>query len=352
MKRIRVGIIGQGRSGHNIHARTLVKLVADRYQVVAVADPAPRQLESDLLDAATARHQDYRELLRRKDLDLVVNASPSHLHVPITLEALDAGHAVLCEKPFARRAAEVDQVMERARTKGRFLAVFQQSRFAPYFQQARSVMHSGALGRIVMVKIAWGGFSRRWDWQTVQEYNGGSLLNTGPHPVDHALQIFGTDRMPEVFATMDGATSFGDAEDTVKVILRGAGRPTIDLEISSCAVYTPYNYQVNGTHGSLTGTMRHLEWKYFKSEEAPKQVLTREPLVGRTWCSESLAWHEGHWDFPGDEEKLYDTMAQAFYTSLYGSLVEGAPLAVSLQEVRQQIAVIEECHRQNPRPRR
>ena len=347
MKRIRVGIIGQGRSGHDIHARTIVKCVADRFQVVAVADPRPAQLQSDILGKDCVSLGDYRQLLGRRDIDLVVNASPSHLHVPITIEALEAGFNVLCEKPLAHCVADVDRVITTAERTGRLFAIFQQSRFAPYFQQVRSVIDSGVLGRIVLVKIASNSFARRWDWQTLQEYDGGSLRNTGPHPLDQALQLFGTDSMPRVSCVMDRATTFGDAEDVVKLIMSGPGRPTIDIEICCCSAYNPYTFQVNGTHGSLAGTTEHLEWKFYKPEEAPKQTLTREPLPGRTWCSEELQWHAGSWDRPQDVG-LFDSMASDFYRNLYDALVEKKPLEVLPRHVRQQIAVIEECHRQNP----
>ena len=351
MDRIRVGIIGQGRSGHDIHARTLVELLADRYQVVAVADPRPGQLQSDILGDDCAFLQNHRELFRRRDIDLVVNAAPSHLHVPLSIEAIEAGFNVLCEKPLARTVADVDRLLEAAEGKGRTLAIFQQSRFGPYFLQARSVVESGVLGRIVLVKIAFSGFARRWDWQTLQEYDGGSLRNTGPHPLDQALQLFGTDVMPKVACVMDRATTFGDADDVVKLILSGPGRPTIDVEICSCSAYNPYTYQINGTHWSLAGTMEHLDWKYFKPEEAPRQALTVEPIPGRTWCSEELKWHTGSWDMPKVGPGLYATMARDFYLNLYEALTEGKPLAVPPRHVRQQIAVMEEAYRQNPLPR-
>ena len=103
-----------------------------------------------------------------------------------------SGFNLLCEKPLARRAADVDKLIEKSKSKGVLFAIYQQSRYAPYFRQVRKVIDSGVLGRIVQINIAFNGFSRRWDWQTLQEYDGGNLLNTGPHPLDQALQLFGT----------------------------------------------------------------------------------------------------------------------------------------------------------------
>lgn len=261
---------------------------------------------------------------------------------------MERGFNVLCEKPFARKVSEVDALIAKSKETGKYLAVYQQSRFAPYFRQVRSVIDSGVLGRIVMIKVAFNGFSRRWDWQTLQEYNGGSLLNTGPHPLDQALQLFGEAEDPEVFCLMDRANTWGDAEDHVKLILHGKKSPTIDLEISSCCAYPLYTYQVYGTRGSLSGTTTHIDWKFFKEEEAPEQKLIREPLDGRAYCKETLPWHEQSWDVPSKEANMFDTMGKQYYQDLHAGLTEGKQTTVTVEQVRRQIAVIEECHRQNP----
>jgi scyllo-inositol 2-dehydrogenase (NADP+) len=347
VKKIRVGIIGQGRSGHNIHVHTITKLVPDLFEVAAVADPLEERMQ-EMKEAGARTYADYRQMLGQKDIDLIVNATPSHLHVPVTIESLKAGFHTLCEKPAAPTAADLDKAVAAANKSGRLYAIFQQSRFAPYFRKVREVIDSGVLGRPVMIKVAFNGFGRRWDWQTLQEYRGGNLLNTGPHPLDQALNLFGGADMPKVFCLMDRAVTYGDAEDVVKLVLSGKGHPTIDLEISSCSAYNPYTYQVHATQGSLTGTMDHVEWKWFKPEEAPPQKLIREPLPGRKYCQEDLQWHTESWDFPKDGPPLFDVMARAFYLNLHAVLAEGKPLEVPLDQVRRQIAVIEECHRQNP----
>jgi len=95
----------------------------------------------------------------------------------------------------------------------------------------------------------------------------------------------------------------------------------------------------------------NIDWKYFKPEEAPEQHLTREPLPGPSYCSEKLTWYEESWDVPAEEKDLFNTMAAKFYANLYDALTSGAPLVIPPEHVRQQVAVIEECHRQNPLPR-
>ncbi|GAA3405576.1 Gfo/Idh/MocA family protein [Paenibacillus hodogayensis] len=352
MSILKVGIIGQGRSGRNIHGHLLVRL-GDQYKVTAVADGLEDRRVRAEQEYGCKAYATYEEMVANEELDLVVNASPSDLHFPISLDLLNKGVNVLCEKPLAKTPEEVDQLIAAAEKNGKVLAVFQQSRYMPAFLKMREIIDSGVLGRIVQVDFTNNGFARRWDWQTLQSNNGGNLLNTGPHPVDQALQLFGTDIMPQVTCIMDRANTFGDAEDYVKIILRGQGRPTIDLEISSCSTFPRAQFTIQGTNGGLTGNTNKLQWKFFKSEEAPEQELTRAPLFNANgepaYCSEKLTWYEESWEYAQIEGlSMFDQNTKSLYLMLHHSLTTGAPLEITPQQVRQQMAVMEECRRQNP----
>jgi predicted dehydrogenase len=350
MKALNLAILGQGRSGRDIHGAYL-RTTPEKFKIVAVVDPLADRRQRAVEEYGCEVFADYHDLMGRKDLDLIVNSTPSHLHVPVTREFLDAGFNVLCEKPLARTVAEVDELIAASERSGKVLAIFQQSRYAPLFVKIQEVIASGVLGRIVQINMAWNSFGRRWDWQTLQKYNGGSLLNTGPHPVDQALQLFG-EGMPEVFCRMDRANTYGDAEDHVKLILSGPGHPTIDIEISCCAPFPGTTYSIYATCGGLRSVGKGLEWKYFKPEEAPPQHLIEEPLCkpdGQpAYCSEELTWYTESWT-PGEGTSDVPTNPTArLYHMLYNTLTTGAPLEITPQQVRRQIAVMEECRRQNP----
>lgn len=376
MNKVRVAIIGQGRSGRNIHGAHLIN-AADRFQIVAVADLLEDRRQRAVAEYGCEAVADYHDLLKRRDLDLIVNSTPSHQHVPVTLEILQAGFNVLCEKPLAKTVKEVDELIAAAKKAKKIFAIFQQSRFAPYFQQVREVIRSGVLGRIVQISIAFNGFGRRWDWQTLQSWNGGNLLNTGPHPLDQALQLFG-EGMPAITCFMDRANTWGDAEDHVKLTLSGQGHPVIDLEISSSCAYPCFTYNLYGAQGGLKGNTTRLEWRYFKPAEAPKHELTTNPICHAdgtpAYCTETLPWHTGEWAWdptatksaggaynpaavgqapvkgagPKASSDMFEYMAARFYDMLYKTLTAGAPLEITPEQVRRIIAVIEECHRQNP----
>ena len=360
MKRIRVGIIGQGRSGRNIHRHLFEtqEPLRQRYEVVAVADPSPerRKLDGITPSPKFKEYDDYRKMIEDPDIDLFINASRSPDHIPISIELLKHGCNVISEKPLGRHVADVEKLEKAIRKSGKFFAVFQQTRFRPLFRKTFDVIKSGVLGRIVMVKIEYNGFSRRWDWQTIQDMCAGELLNTGPHPLDLALQFYGDGEAdPEqIFCKMDRANSFGDAEDHVKLLLAGKGHPTIDLEVSRCCMFPENTFNVYGTCGGLKANRGDISWRYFKPEETPDQKLVCEPLEGPgrmpVYCSEKLNFYEGTWKAP--ESALgFDDWGTKYYLNIYEAFTKGAPLVVPLAHVKRQIRVIEECHRQNPLPK-
>lgn len=345
-KIVRVAIVGQGRSGRNIHANSL-RTWTDKFQIVAVVDGDEERRSRAVRELGCEAFPTIEALFERSDIDLVVNATPSHLHAPISLDLLTRGFNVLCEKPLASSVEQVDELIAAAKRSGKVLSVFQQSRYSPSFLKVREVIESGVLGRIIKINIVFSSFGRRADWQTLKKFNGGELMNTGPHPMDQALQLLGTDQMPEVTCEMDLANAFGDAEDYVHVILKADQRPTIDMEISACNAYPPYNYHVQGTNGGLVGTFQQLKWKYFKPEEAPAREVSEESPPLRLEGEAPPAKEQLHWY----EESAEPTgsAAKTFYTMLYHTLVHGRPLEVTPAQVRQQIAVMKRCFEQNPR---
>jgi hypothetical protein len=195
-----------------------------------------------------------------------------------------------------------------ARKAGRMLAPFQNNRFQPFFQKMLDITQSGVLGDIVAVRSVWGGFGRRWDWQTLQCNMGGSLFNTGPHAVDQGPM-----------------------------------------------------YSISGTHGGLTGNSELVQWKYYNPAKAPKPEFWRTWSENRKYPGETLPWIEKNWTVSDTIKKggksgytlvSYQSAVKTFYHNIHEVLHNRDKLLITLPQVRRQIAIIEECHRQNPLPRK
>jgi scyllo-inositol 2-dehydrogenase (NADP+) len=359
---LRVAIAGQGRSGYCIHADCL-KGMPDRYRIVAVADQIEERREDARREFGARVYDDWTGLLADGQFDLFVNALPTPLHVPVTLAALEAGKHVLCEKPMAASVAEFDRMVAAAARHKRVLAPFQNNRHQPFFEKIQEIIASGVLGKLVYIRSSWSAFSRRWDWQTWQKNMGGSLLNTGPHAIDQALVLFGDRRKPSVFCRMDSNNPFGaDAEDHCTVTLYDPERqaPQIDILISAYVAYPQGDrYSISGTFGGLSGNESQIRWRYFDPAKAPRQEMWNWS-VDRKYPSEQLPWVEERWDLEpeagartvGYTLRSLPTGPLRVYGNLHDVLTQGEPLLITTDQVRRQIEVIEECHRQNPLPRK
>lgn len=337
---IRVGIAGLGRSGWDIHAKLLAPLT-DLYQIAAVTDAdASRRLEAvERFDCLA--YDNFDDLINDKAVELVVVALPSYVHADSTIKALAAGKHVVCEKPMAASLADADRMVAAAAQPGApVLSIFQNRRYNPDFRKVQEIIASGVLGRIVQIRTTESRFSRRWDWQTLKQFGGGSLNNTGPHFLDMILQLFGPAE-PEIFVHLDRTLTLGDADDHVKVVLKAAGAPTIDLEISSCDAFPDETWHILGTQGGLHGSARHLDWKFFNPADLPPRALDTQPTPDRSYNRDAIPWQEASWDRTEDTDEAY----RGYYRDLYATIRQGAPLAITPESVRRVIWLQEECHR-------
>ncbi len=341
-KKIRVGIAGLGRSGWDIHA-ALIGTLKSKYDVVAVFDQEDERLQEANRRFGCATYRRFRGLVHDDDVELVVVAMPTHLHARYSVAALNAGKHVVCEKPMATSLQAADRMIAAAERNDRILSVFQNRRYAQDFCQVRKVIDSGKLGRIVQIKIAHHGFRRRWDWQTLKKYGGGELNNTGPHPIDQALVLFG-DREPRVFCLRDRTLTLGDADDHVKVVLHGPCAPTVEVEITAACAYGQSTWLVMGTLGSLTGSTQELKWTYFNPAKAPKREVDEGPAAGRRYQRETLPLVERSWSLTEDK----GPGQEGFYLDLYQTLRHGRRLQVTPESVRRQMWVLDRCRRQAP----
>ncbi len=349
---IRVAVGGQGRSGYKIHSSWLHK-IPERFKIVAVSDQLAERRKEAQAEFGARTYSDWKPMIKKGGFDLFVNALPTPFHVEASVTALNSGSHVVCEKPSARTVKDFDRIVAASKKNKRVFAPFQNNRLQPYFDKILEVIESGVLGKIVYIRSSWSGFSRRWDWQTLQENWGGNLLNTGPHAVDQALALFGWRRTPKVFCRMDCNNPFeGDANDHCTVTLYDPRRvaPQIDIIISSYVAYSQGDtYNICGTYGGMTGGSSKLTWRYFDAEKATQHKMWKWS-VDRQYTRENLDWIEETWT-PSQVEKEASGQAK-FYKNLFEVIRHRGKLIITPTQARKQIAVIEESHKQNPLPRR
>ncbi len=353
MKKLNVAIIGQGRSGANIHGSFLSSDQNTKFNVIAVVDAIENRREKAKSIYGCEVFESYTDLFGMKDqLDLVINASFSHHHYPITLDLLEHGFNVLVEKPFSRTYEECLNLCETAEKNGVKLFVFHQTLVTPSYLKIKEIVNSGILGEIAHINFAYSGFSHRWDWQTLQACVGGSLYNSGPHPLGHAMDLLGWDDRTEVaYSEMKAVNTYGDAEDFAHLILRAPGKPSIELEVSCCDAQSGYVYKIQGSLGTLTATHSHYKLIYITPGEfEPKEVIA-QPLSNENgdpaYCSEKLIRHEKEEDIVGTS---FDSAVKTYYDAVYSAILEGGAYVVEPRDAALVIKVIEKCHADNPLP--
>src|SRR5215216_5932708 len=123
---IGVGIIGASRVAPE-HARAVA--ADSRTRLVAIADPDTGRAERIAEEHGCEVVSDYRDLLKRSDVSVVMLGLPNDLHAPIGIEALQAGKHVFVEKPMANTLEECDRMLEAAQQRGVQVFVGHSQRF-------------------------------------------------------------------------------------------------------------------------------------------------------------------------------------------------------------------------------
>lgn len=353
MKKLNVAIIGQGRSGKDIHGKYYRSTDNQYYNVKYVVDGDEyRRSVSEKIYPSCKTFANYEELFALDDVDLVVNATYSEMHYPITKDLLLHGKNVLVEKPFGRSRYECDDLIKTAKDKGVVLAVFQQTFFAPFYQFVYDTISSGKLGDVKQINIRYNGFSRRWDWQTLQKKCAGSTYNTGPHPIGMALGFLDFDKDARVvYSRLDTALTSGDADDYAKILITAPNKPLIDVEISAIDAYTDYNIKVQGSKGTLKAKPSAYDMVYICDGENPERPVIEEFLKDNNgnpiYCSENLIKHIESEKFAGT---AFDIGTAKLYEQLYFKITEDRDMTVTPEMAADIISVIETVHAQNPLP--
>jgi predicted dehydrogenase len=135
----------------------------------------------------------YAELVADPDVDAVYVASPHPMHVGDSLLAIEAGQAVLCEKPFTVNAAQAREVVAAAAARGTFLMEAMWTRFLPHMVRIRSLLADGTLGQ---VRAVYADHGQKFESDPssrgyAPELGGGALLDLGVYPISLASMVLG-----------------------------------------------------------------------------------------------------------------------------------------------------------------
>ncbi len=221
-KKLRIGIIGCGGIARGKHMPALKKI--KEVEMVAFCDIIRERAEKAAKEYGVPDakvYEDYKELLADQTIDVVHVLTPNREHSFITVDALESGKHVMCEKPMAINTEEAQKMLDAAKRTGKKLTIGYQNRFRPDSQFLKRACEKGELGDIYFAKAialrrrgvpTWGVFLNEY------EQGGGPLIDIGTHSLDLTLWMMDNYKPKMVVGSVykklgnqsEPANSFGD----------------------------------------------------------------------------------------------------------------------------------------------
>lgn len=151
-RKVNMAVVGTGRMG-SVHVRNIAHLIPEA-NLVAVCD-IRREVAQAVADECGIQRvvEDYRELLRERDIEAVLVATSTEAHASIMKDLAEAGKHILCEKPLALDLASIDQTLGAVGKAGVKLQVGFNRRFDKSFRRVREIVASGEIGRPHILRI-------------------------------------------------------------------------------------------------------------------------------------------------------------------------------------------------------
>lgn len=322
--------------------RPRMKVLCGR--TAAAVERAARDLGWD--EAAT----DWRDVVRRPDIDLVDVSTPGDSHKEIAIAAAEAGKAVICEKPLANTVAEAEAMLAAVTKAGVPHMVCHNYRRVPAIMLARQLIHEGRIGRIHHFRAAYlqdwivdPAFPLVWRLDK-QQAGSGALGDIGSHAVDLARFLVG--EITEVSGALEtfvkerplvgdpgkrGTVTVDDAAAAVVHFENGA-LGTIEATRFATGRKNSNRLEINGSLGSIAFDLERLnELQVYFTSDGPSLAGFRTVLVTEPSHPYMKAW----WP-PGHPIGYEHTFTHTFYDLLEAMASKTAPWPGFEEGVRNQ----------------
>lgn len=200
--RIRLAFIGTGSRGMELIRQTIPVLEECNMEIIALCDNfAPHLQDAVALCAKNnlkpKEYNDYRSLLDKEKPDGVIIATPLTQHANITVDSMQAGIHVFCEKAMARTTDEVKSMYDAHVSTGKILQIGHQRLFNPIYLEGMKRIHNGELGTIGQIRAYWHrnanwrrplpnndpAFEKQINWRLYKELSAGLLTELMSHQI-------------------------------------------------------------------------------------------------------------------------------------------------------------------------
>ncbi len=336
----RVAILGYGLAGSVFHA-PLVAATAGLELAAVVTTSSARAEQARGEYPGVLVLGSAEEVWQRADsFDLVVIATPNRSHAPLTKAAIDAGLAIVVDKPFATSVAEATVVRNAAAVAGVPLTVFQNRRWDADFLTLRRLLGEGVLGTVSRFE------SRFERWRPVPktgwresgsaEDAGGLLFDLGAHLIDQALVLFGP--VARVYAEVDRRRHGVETDDDVHLVMTHQNGVRSDLWASAVASDLGARFRVLGDRAAYVKHGLDIQEDALRAGRRPD----RDPA----WGVEAVSrW--GTLGVPGDASPVATEPGayQHFYSDVAMALRDGSSMPVDPCDSIEGLRIIEAAQR-------
>ena len=339
---VRVALVGYGLAGRVFHAPFVAVTPGIELAAVVTSDPSRRaQAEVDHPDAVLVDSPDALwAAAGNLGVELVVVATPNRTHVPLALAALDAGLAVVVDKPLAAVAADGRRVVDEAARRDLFLSVFHNRRWDGDFRTVRRLVDAGALGQVWRFESRyerWRPRARPGAWRESADPvdAGGLLADLGSHLIDQAAVLLGPPT--SVYAELSVRRPGVDVDDDTFVALEHRGGARSHLWASSVTTRLGPRFRVLGSKaGYVVGGMDPQE----------RALLAGSGPGGEEWGASP----ESAWGTLGTDDDVVAVPTEAgtygrFYEAVVASLRTGSPPPVTPADALLTLEVIDAARR-------
>lgn len=232
MKTFTVALIGAGQIA-NVHLRALRS--SDRTRPVAIADLIEERAEQFCSEYDLKAYTDYKKMVLEQKPDMVIITLPHFLHKEAAIWCAEQGCHILLEKPMALNVAECMEIIDAAERNKVVVAVGHMQQFFAEYIEAKSIIESGRLGKLVMVNDKrWGNYfhASRPAWFLEKAKSGGGVvINLGSHSIDR-IQWLTNSRIAKVKASLTHYDGSSDVEGSAALFMETTSGVPVYISLS------------------------------------------------------------------------------------------------------------------------
>ncbi len=347
MQKIKTAIVGTGFMG-KVHAENVRRL--GNVEIAAVVGSRPETAqkfaESAGIPIATSN---IKDVLDNKEIVAMHICTPNVDHFPMSMAAIEAGKAVLCEKPLTMNVEEARRLVEAARSKNTVNCVEHNLRYYPVVQQMRQMIAAGDLGEILIVQGTysqdWLLYDTDWNWRLDSKSNGKLRVmgDIGSHWMDMIQHLTGlsitalcadlstfhkTRKRPrgsvETFSgKKSGAGDYDvfpvDTEDFGVVMLRlgEKARGAFTVSQMSAGCKNRFAFEIFGTKAGIAWNQEQPDTLWIGHRNEPNQVIIKD---GSLFYPAAAAFA----DLPGGHSEGYDDSHKQVFKRFYARVADAS----------------------------